>query len=122
MFHLGDVVRKLREAKGLTQTQLGQRAAGLNKDTIRRIEQGESMRQDTLARIAAALDRSLPELYGYLPADPAAAPETPLRSDPYTRRLFRVWDLLDTPADDDTRLAIVTLVERLTLGRKRSPG
>lgn len=62
VFHVGDVIRKLRNSRGWSQTELGEKAA-LNKDTINRIESGEKPRQDSIERIAAALGVELHELY-----------------------------------------------------------
>jgi DNA-binding XRE family transcriptional regulator len=119
MFHVGDVIRKLREQKGrnFTQTSLGQ-LAGLNKDTIRRIEQGEQMRQDTLAKIASVFDLTLADLYRFVPLPPDDV--TTLRTNTYNERLWRAWERLDSPEYDDVRVAIVELVERV-VERRHEP-
>jgi transcriptional regulator with XRE-family HTH domain len=55
MFHIGDVVRKLRLAQGLTIPQLAEEAA-VNPKTISGIERGERTSQrETLGRLAQAL-------------------------------------------------------------------
>lgn len=77
MFHVGDVVRKLRNDRGWSQTQLAD-AAGVNKETVVRIESGLVTRTDKLAAIAGALKRTVPDLYrSLLPggADGATDPD-----------------------------------------------
>ena len=117
MFHIGDVIRKLREQKGrdFTQTHLG-RLAGLNKDTIRRIEQGETMRTDSLEKIATAFGYTLSDLYSFLPLPKGDA--TLLRSGPYNERLGQAWNALD---DADTRAVVVSIVEHLAELARRPP-
>jgi transcriptional regulator with XRE-family HTH domain len=60
---VGQRVRALREAKGLTQDELATRA-GLHRVHVTQIEGGryESPRLDTLRRLAKALGVSLAEL------------------------------------------------------------
>jgi transcriptional regulator with XRE-family HTH domain len=58
MTGLGDRIRKLREAKNMSQTELA-KAAGVSQATISDAETGETksgIRALTLLRIAAALD------------------------------------------------------------------
>lgn len=56
---LGAIIRNVRKAKGLSQTQLGDRA-GLRQASISAIEGGKpSTRLDTLMTVLAALDLEL---------------------------------------------------------------
>lgn len=54
-FKIGQAIRQVREAKGLTQTQLGE-LVGVQKARICSIEKGANMRLSTLRRILKALD------------------------------------------------------------------
>jgi HTH-type transcriptional regulator/antitoxin HipB len=55
----GERIRALREARGLTQAQLG-RSAGTSASVVARIEEGcLGSDLDTLDRVAAALDAQL---------------------------------------------------------------
>lgn len=78
-WHLGDVVRKLRDAKGWSQTQLGKKAGGMNKNTIVRLENDGPLAVDTktIDRVARALGLSISDLYGLVPLgkDPPARPQ-----------------------------------------------
>ncbi|MHB9857593.1 helix-turn-helix domain-containing protein [Streptomyces sp. YIM S03343] len=59
---IGDHVRATRTARGLSQEKLGE-AAGLDRKTINRIEQGtHSTLVDHLLLVAAALDVPLADL------------------------------------------------------------
>jgi transcriptional regulator with XRE-family HTH domain len=61
-WHIGDVIQKLRNQKGLNQTQLAQKV-GVNKATIVRIEGGDSkVSRGTYLKIAAVLGTSLADL------------------------------------------------------------
>jgi transcriptional regulator with XRE-family HTH domain len=56
LLHIGAMVRRMREQKGLTQHQLGQ-AIGASRQYISMIEHGrQSCSIGLLAKIAAALD------------------------------------------------------------------
>lgn len=61
---VGERVRALRKAKGWTQAELGDRADGLNKETINRLELGGNSTLDTVFRVAEALDVSPEALLG----------------------------------------------------------
>lgn len=52
---VGELVRKARKTKGLTQAELGTLAGGKNKETINRLEAGENTRVQTLVDVATAL-------------------------------------------------------------------
>ena len=55
VFKVGDVVRRLRKDRGWTQDELAQKAGGINKETINRIEAGSDVRLNTLLKVAEAL-------------------------------------------------------------------
>jgi transcriptional regulator with XRE-family HTH domain len=66
VFHIGDVIRKLRKDLGLSVQQLAERAK-VNKGTLSAIERGDSnFRRETLARIAKALNTTTTRLFGVL--------------------------------------------------------
>lgn len=63
---LGDVVRKLREGKGWTQTQLGEKA-GLDKSAIVRLErESHKSERQTIERVARALGVFAADVYSYV--------------------------------------------------------
>lgn len=65
---IGDVVRKLRRLRGWSQTELGEAAGGIHKNTIARVEDGdEGVTSKTLKAIAAALGTTVAEMYGMIP-------------------------------------------------------
>jgi len=69
-WHVGDVVRKMREQRGWSVMQLADRA-GVNKATISGIENGQNLgsrQQDTFTKIASALDAQASDLYAYADA------------------------------------------------------
>lgn len=71
-WHVGDVIRKLRQAKRLNQTKLGVAAnpdEPMDKGTISRLEVGgeDAVTTDTLKRVARALGYSLADLYAAVP-------------------------------------------------------
>jgi len=61
----GELIRKYRIEKGLTQKQLGEKC-GINEANIRKYELGtQKPKIETLERIAAGLDIPLSKLSGY---------------------------------------------------------
>jgi phage repressor protein C with HTH and peptisase S24 domain len=63
VFHLGDVVRKLRLKAGWTVIELSKRA-GVDKMTVSEIERGIGNQQrETLEKVAAALSQTVSSLY-----------------------------------------------------------
>ncbi len=95
---LGDAVRKAREAKGLSQRQLG-KVSGLTYSAISRIESGQRAAPDaaSLQKLARALDIDAEDFYalaGYL--IPEGLPELA----PYMRAKY---DLPDEAAGELAR-------------------
>lgn len=79
-WHLGDVVRKLREMRQFkSQEALGIAAGGLDKGTINRLETRgeEGSTPDTIKRVADALHVEVSDLYALVPVPRLAwnAPE-----------------------------------------------
>lgn len=67
VFHIGDVVRKLRKLKGWDLKDLAERADKMSMTTLSEFEQGKgNQRRDTIERVAAALGESVPKLYAHL--------------------------------------------------------
>ncbi len=63
---LGERVRRLRKAKGLSQEQLAE-LSGLHTNYIGQVERGEkNLTIETLQKIVAGLDVSLEELFRFL--------------------------------------------------------
>jgi phage repressor protein C with HTH and peptisase S24 domain len=71
VFHIGDLIRKLRDESGWSQEELGRRS-DLNKETIVRIEAGLPSRTDTLERVAKSFGKNLAGLYSMLLSPPRA--------------------------------------------------
>lgn len=65
-WQIGDVVRKLREQKGLTQGQLAE-LAGKHVSTVVRVEKGGESDRATIEAIAHALGLSVAQIYAKLP-------------------------------------------------------
>jgi ribosome-binding protein aMBF1 (putative translation factor) len=71
-WHVGDVVKKLREKKGWSQTELAKEAR-VHKNTVARIEDGsEGAKSNTLKKIAVAdetigLYRAVSVRAGFMP-------------------------------------------------------
>lgn len=59
---LGQNIREIRKAKGLTQQYIADKV-GVRKQTICKIEKGNSATQETIGRIAKALYVDISELY-----------------------------------------------------------
>ena len=68
VFTEGDVLRKWRDARRWTVVGLAKRA-GVDKNTISRVERGEATRTDTLREIVGALGHTLEELHRVLNHD-----------------------------------------------------
>lgn len=66
-WHIGDVVRKLREAKRWNQLRLAE-VAGLNKGTIVSVEEGANVKVETMQAVAKGLGLTMAQLYTLLPA------------------------------------------------------
>jgi transcriptional regulator with XRE-family HTH domain len=66
VFHLGDAIRKVRKEAGLSQTKLG-KLAGLNKETISKVERGKGLHHSTLEDIAQALSTTPQYLLSLVP-------------------------------------------------------
>lgn len=67
---IGDKIRQLREEKGMTLEDLGNKV-GVGKSTVRKWETGmiENMRRDKIAKVAAALDVTPDYLIGWNDSD-----------------------------------------------------
>lgn len=62
VFTRGDVIRKWREKKGWKAETLAKQA-GVDRNTITRVESDGSLRDSTLARVVRALGHTMAELY-----------------------------------------------------------
>jgi transcriptional regulator with XRE-family HTH domain len=101
VFHVGDVIRKLRRERKWKVEQLA-RAAGVAKMTVSAIERGANYRRDTIDQLAAALGTTVAEMY-----KGAGEPTAPT--------LPRLQELLDQWAaiSDDDRALILRLMAQL---------
>jgi len=129
VFHVGDVLRKFREGRGLTIEQLSEQT-GFGKGTISQIERGEgNPRQKTLDSLARFFGLSgAAGLYAYAMVDPAvvkkeaAAMEaagfdpTPLSDQAET--LGRTYDSL---RDVNSRRLLLEMAERFRAAEPLQP-
>jgi transcriptional regulator with XRE-family HTH domain len=84
---VGDVVRKLRDAREWTQDDLAAHA-GLNKQTVNRLEIGLGDRtMTTIEKIAAAFEIRPEDLFALIPREPPATSEL-------TRERDQLWALI----------------------------
>lgn len=65
-WHVGDVVRKLREQRRWTQPKLAA-ASGVNKGTIVNVEEGGNPKIETLTKVAGGLGLTIAQLYALIP-------------------------------------------------------
>jgi transcriptional regulator with XRE-family HTH domain len=66
-WHVGDVVRKLREDREWSQSQLAKRA-GIGRQAVAKVEKNDGgQRRGNLERVAKALGFIEPELYAMVP-------------------------------------------------------
>jgi transcriptional regulator with XRE-family HTH domain len=74
-WHVGDVVRKLREERGWTQEELAEKA-GIGRQAVVKVEHDNAgQRKGNLAKVAKALGSSEPELYGMVPRRTVIEPQ-----------------------------------------------
>jgi len=77
VFHIGDVVRKLRNRRGIKIEDLAERAQ-MSKTTLSEFERGiGNQRKETIERIAEALGESVPRLWARLAAMSGDDEESP---------------------------------------------
>lgn len=67
-WHVGDVIRKMRENRDWNQETLAEHA-GLNKATVVRIEGGRETKTKTIQKIASALGVDVSVLFGLIPKE-----------------------------------------------------
>ena len=112
MFHTGDVVRKMRLARGLTIPDLAD-LAGVNKMTVSGIERGDNHTRDSLAAVARALglaDETALEARLTAWAELRTGP-TAIREE--WQELFMLWEILDV--DPDGQRLLLELIRREAL-------
>jgi transcriptional regulator with XRE-family HTH domain len=120
VFHVGDVVRKLRKQKGWDLSDLA-KATKASMTTLSEVERGlGNYRIGTLNRIAEALDVSVEDIYRMLDAERmrAAAPhDVPVAVSMTAEEieLLKYWRALP----DDDRRGLLNLFRR---GEERAKG
>jgi len=65
----GERITRLREARGIRSKEALARLAGVSVKSVSRLEAGESLRADTLAKVARALECDVWDLIGIAPPD-----------------------------------------------------
>jgi transcriptional regulator with XRE-family HTH domain len=99
LFDIGDVVRKLRERKGLTNLELS-RLSGINKATLSKIENGKGgFGDETIGKISRGLGLTKTELYAYVEGA-KSAPIAPFSACPTHRDLHRLFEELLHGSED----------------------
>lgn len=83
-WHIGDVIRKLREDRGWKQEALADEAK-LHLATIVRVEAGKETKTPTIAALAKAFGLSVAQLYGLIPPQEPPMPQ----QDPRPADTFR---------------------------------
>lgn len=97
---LGDVVAKLRSAKGLGAYELAD-LAGVKPNTISTLESGGNSQQKTLEKVAGALETTVAEMLAMIPQPKRAqnsAPEQPSSDEPTVTLPFSQAQSLPTSA------------------------
>ncbi|GGH60753.1 hypothetical protein GCM10010975_23760 [Comamonas phosphati] len=94
MKHIGERIRARRNALAMSQGRLAE-AAGITASAVSQVESGaiRTLRNDTLARVALALQTTALELTAGLESEPAALPADELR-------LLESYRQLDAPLKD----------------------
>lgn len=94
MTHIGERIRARRAELGMTQGRLAD-AAGITASAVSQIESGaiRTLKSDTLARVAMALQTTALELAAGLESEPAALPVD-------EQRLLEGYRQLDAPLKD----------------------
>lgn len=94
MKHIGERIRARRNALAMSQGRLAE-AAGITASAVSQIESGaiRTLRNDTLARVALALQTTALELTAGLESEAAALPADELR-------LLESYRQLDAPLKD----------------------
>lgn len=111
---IGEVIRKLRKAKGLTQAELAAKV-GTQQKVIADYETGTSTPPTgRLAELAKALGASADELLG-LKETQAAEPS---RSGKQSRRMAKIQKLFDSLQDEEQRV-VLKQIESLSQRSKR---
>lgn len=102
LWHIGDVLRKVRDTQGLTRKDVAARS-GVRQNTIGDVESLKSdFQRTTLEKIAKALDVTPEYLWAKIPHDPELCPArvtsaVTLPDDDVSRDIAAVWKLLDEP-------------------------
>jgi len=129
-FHVGDVIRKLRQDRNWTVEDLA-RKAGVNKMTVSGIERGESnYRRQTLELIAAALKSTVDELHSQLnlmasfetrPSDVIGQDDLNVlrRWHRFPREKRAVIDALESVNDPEDLAAVLLVLKRLADDERR---
>lgn len=115
LWHIGDVVRKHREARGWSRKQLAHRAE-IRQNTLGELERNVSnFEKETLAKVAIALNVTVDGLYAELPS--AVVPSTADPTDAETIARF-------LKLEPEHRHAVRLVVDQLGLfpDRQRAPG
>jgi transcriptional regulator with XRE-family HTH domain len=115
VFHVGDVIRKLRRDRKWKVEQLA-RAAGVAKMTVSAIERGANYRRDTIDQLAAALGTTVAEMYK---GAGGAGETTTVPALPRLQELLDQWAAI---SDDDRALILRLMAQLPRAPRQPAPG
>jgi transcriptional regulator with XRE-family HTH domain len=87
LWHIGDVVRKVREMRGLSRKEVAS-SAGIRQNTLGELERNVSnFERETLAKVAIALNITVDGLYAQLPGVTVPAQTDPTDTETIARFL-----------------------------------
>jgi transcriptional regulator with XRE-family HTH domain len=110
VFHVGDVIRKLRTDAGIDQRELAKRAR-MSVTTLSELERGQgNQRRDTIQRLAKALNTNVEDLYASVATMRVDANAGSGKLAVFDQELLERWALLKP----DTRDSLQKMIWELT--------
>lgn len=103
---LASRVRKRREELGLSQEQLALRMGYSSRTSINKIENGRPCSQKIIARLADALNVSIPYLMGWQEDQPEAQKEKPTEYDGLSEKRKALIDFVKSVPDDKAEMIL----------------
>lgn len=118
VFHVGDIIRKVRKEKGLSIPKLAMMAQ-VNKATLSSLERGESnYEKETLSRVARSLGMTAESLLRLVPDVDVTASPTPRAFEPKTTKPPKIETVELETVDGPREFAVVPLLaDRIAAGR-----
>lgn len=98
-WHVGDVIRKLREGREWKQEVLSQKAE-VSLATVVRVEDGRETKSETIRKISSAFNLTVAQLYALIPTEKDSQ-RAPSAGPPFSDR--RALDVGPPPDVEDRR-------------------